>query len=421
MALQDWEKRELDKKLLKVLVSYIKTGKEFTSKDLLNELSDYSVANINASIKRQANDWCNNFVIVNISKNENKIYKAIRKTNLININWNFRRYEKDHSRIYFNSAHNFWFDFADKKIHTDSFCSENPSDFNDKIYNLSNDSIGYFRMLPSIADYEWLFNYANNNLLNIFKIIECDTHKKFTKMPKGFLNWKETNDKRGLYYNYLTEYELIMSIGEGNILFLSSLDYYLSNCSKSLQELFKLNPNLWKTFNKIAINSLKNLDYKSNVRNLLNQMDKLNNRLCEFTLDSNRDIAYNLKLISAIADEELNEKLQKLNFINNLTDATGEYQVVVPQNQVEKQDEGRQQNNCVGYHYDNRIKSGTDYIYFIRRVSNPTKSNTTCRFNKGSRTTAEYRIKNNNPVTDAHVLDFIKVIDAIIKDHINEL
>ena len=152
--------------------------------------------------------------------------------------------------------------------------------------------------------------------------------------------------------------------------------------------------------------------------NMLREFDPVIIEECNFTFDFNRglkknsDNLYNLK--SEKEDEILAKRLQRLNFINGLQ--IEGFTVVVPQNQADKQDEGRMQNNCVGYYYDESIRRGENLIYFLRRSTDVKHSYITCRYNVDMRKTTEYRRVNNLPVTDSKEVEIIKRISDIIKE-----
>jgi len=158
------------------------------------------------------------------------------------------------------------------------------------------------------------------------------------------------------------------------------------------------------------------------LRDLIDVVDDLRQEELEFTLDTNRTLGVNIRnaenLLENLRNKELSAQLQKLNFIN--THKLDGYIVIVPQNQAEKIDEGRQQNNCVGYYYDGSILEGRNYIYFIRKIGSPDKSYLTCRFNKEQGATVEARYRNNVNISSVDV-PMIEAIDEIINLHINEL
>ena len=136
-------------------------------------------------------------------------------------------------------------------------------------------------------------------------------------------------------------------------------------------------------------------------------------------IDTNRGISYNLKLYAnAYGEREntlLSDNLKRLNFLNGLT--FNDYVVVVPQQLSDLQNEGSQQNNCVGYYYNNSIKRGENLIYFMRKISNPTKSVVTCRYNIEDSSTVEHRIVNNS-WTNNEQEEIIDKIDEIIRKNL---
>lgn len=134
-------------------------------------------------------------------------------------------------------------------------------------------------------------------------------------------------------------------------------------------------------------------------------------------LNSNRGLAYNKNLLSEIYNSKKNEilatKLQVINAINHFQ--ISDYEVIVPQNLTDLQNEGKQQNNCVGYHYNNSIARGENYIYFLRKKINPDESYMTCRFNINRKATVERYYKNNRCVTNKEELEILKQIDEKIR------
>ena len=98
--------------------------------------------------------------------------------------------------------------------------------------------------------------------------------------------------------------------------------------------------------------------------------------------DTSRGADHNLKLFNAWKEvfdiQALTLQQMRIKSIETLE--TENLCVKVPTTTAEFTDEGKQQSNCVGYHYHNSIKEGRDLIYFIRRKDNPDKSYITCRF-----------------------------------------
>lgn len=291
-------------------------------------------------------------------------------------------------------------------------CKDLVFDFNTKQFNLDiNQVYGLpieFKNFNKYCAYEWLFNYTDN-LDTITDILSMDK-KYYETMPKGFYNVvKDTPLTEELLQDYVDK----MTYGK-YYKFIREFDSELVN--NYLEQ-----GGTMETIFKIIKNSLLNgiLDIGYYTRELLRHIQYVNCDLEEkITLDDNRDLKHNIQTLRDIADRERNnilaKKLQKLNFINGT-----EYKnlvVVVPQNQEEKQAEGKMQNNCVGYYYDDSILEGRNLIYFIRKKDTPNKSYVTCRYNKQYKETLEFRAFNNNGVSDKNVIEFIEKLDKIIRE-----
>lgn len=139
-------------------------------------------------------------------------------------------------------------------------------------------------------------------------------------------------------------------------------------------------------------------------------------------VDDNRDLIYNYFLIKDYVEYKQSQEIQKQqkSLYNILNDTIIDgYIVKVPLTIQDLQNEGSQQNNCVGSYYNQSIINGDDKIYFIRKKENPTKSFITCRinnyYNKELWKTVESRLKNNEDIENEHRL-IIRRIDKIICD-----
>ena len=153
------------------------------------------------------------------------------------------------------------------------------------------------------------------------------------------------------------------------------------------------------------------------VRDFLETYQKAKTINADFTLNFDRDTETNIELMKALIDREKNKvletQLQRLNFINSVQ--IDKYIIVVPQTQAEKQDEGRQQHNCVGHYYDESIRKGENLIYFIRKASKPDHSYITCRYNIEAKATVEARKVNNTAIGNNAEEALIHHIDGLIK------
>lgn len=297
-------------------------------------------------------------------------------------------------------------------------------DFNTRKYTSSEpytDNDHRLDMITELLKNEWIFNYVYTlgQVKNIREDlvacgISCDT------MPKNI----DKHIKDGYLQNtFFSEYittNLVKNLKYQHIVeSLASIGYV-----KLIAVLKILNI---ESLLKMARNSVNNGHFKivNDLYDLCNLIETLGvDVIYENSLiDTNRDLKYNTDILKDYSDREKNKllakELQKLNFINNMTfGENNEYTVVVPQSQKDKRDEGKQQNNCVGYHYDDSILRGDNLIYFLRKSDNTKKSYITCRYNLKSENTVEYRLKNNNCVTKGSKDELIiKQISNIIKEH----
>ena len=153
-----------------------------------------------------------------------------------------------------------------------------------------------------------------------------------------------------------------------------------------------------------AVNDIEDLYDLTN--NLTDENKKL--------LNTNRTVSHNYRIIEQqkfVNNEAFENTLRRLNFMNGK--CFDDYIVVVPQNVMDLIDEGFQQNNCVGYYYNNSIKNGNNCIFFLRRKDKPEKSYITCRYCVNNKEVEEARYKNNRNIDSAdekivyYINDFI--------------
>ena len=279
--------------------------------------------------------------------------------------------------------------------------------------------IRYYSDICVALKYEWLWNYTDD-MCDIVDIIRYCDKEDYCTMPKELLRIKgeesinlkhikqaRFSEKYGFKYSKF----LVDMYTSGN---------YTGNVKRFLGSIIDM-----PTLMKMVTNNI----YTGRVRNVYQDIynladayytaigDDYNIPTESIVFDNNRDIEQNrlniVSLIDSIKNKKLSVQLQRLNFINNF--AIDDYIIIVPQAQADKIDEGKQQNNCVGYYYDESISRGENLIYFLRHKNNPKKSYITCRFNLISRNTAEYRRKNNESVYLKKDLEVIKKIDDLIK------
>lgn len=442
MALTTIEKNTLDEVIFSMLTAELK--KIYFKKISKKVGFQVTASNLSSSVKRLEKKYSNEYIFV--CRKEKTCCGNDYYLNKFFLNKAIRLYNdtltKEAEKLYLTTdIGTAYFDFSKKCFIINGECvySENRKDY----YVNTNSDIPSYNQRANIlleAFYnnifpstEWLFNYCENTIYNIAKLFTTVPLEKIAKgMPKGFYNYYQSLGKQPLSANQITEFYANHNtdISEKNILLAKNAfgnDFYQRSIFLTFYPYLQTHPNFADTLKKIAVNTVKSFqdgNYTSFLKEIYNHdayIDILFQQ--DFELDENRSFDYNLNLIKILADEKknkiLNTQLQKLNFINGISE--NGFTVVVPQSQNEKQDEGKQQNNCVGYFYDNSIIEGQNYIYFVRKNDNLQKSYITCRYNVERKKTIEYRASNNRSVEDKEAIKFIKMIDVIIRDHKDEL
>ena len=269
---------------------------------------------------------------------------------------------------------------------------------------ISANEYGVTKALQSLATF-----YNNLDIVDLWDLrhgllpIEC---------PKGLVAWARENNKRICSCSIqLFEIDQVMkNMARDERFFCEKLKEYnsclcLDYLNRSLEER--------KIIFAITKGSFKN--YCCNVAGELIEFFRLYDIQYLESLDTNRDLAYNTKLMKT-----LREKFRAVNILNNeklikdIETLSNEiYTIKVPSCLEDFTDEGKQQHNCVGYYYHDHIAKGDDLIYFIRKTEAPDKSYMTCRFHRKAGETVEHRIVNNQWSDEAN--DFIRQIDDLIR------
>lgn len=312
-------------------------------------------------------------------------------------NYTFR---KERNLLHFGCYPNLTYDFITKQ-------------FNIPLVTFKNADKFFKEDIMNTLKYEWMFNYTQSFhvLLNItYNCPRC----MYEKMPDGFIEAIKTSAD-GFSYELLEEFWYISKYKKYAKL-ARNLAYNLGQ--ERFEQFLKICTldNLIKLIKNDILNGVINSrgDVCSHMQTILSCFEVFDNSL---TLDYNRGLSQNSRsasdILNARKNEILEKRLQKLNFINGLK--IGKLVVVVPQNQKDKQDEGRMQNNCVGYHYDNSIMNGKNYIYFLRKADDVEHSYITCRYNVEEKDTVEYRKRNNSSVSDSKEREIIKQVSEIIR------
>lgn len=267
----------------------------------------------------------------------------------------------------------------------------------------------------------------------------CEPQELPSDCPKGFIQWIRENE-RSLCEKALNDYLILkkketlpkesreiveLLIGEGAP-YENSVDFVKLYCD--------LNEKQRNSFNQILKTSIKgtswNLGY--DIRHFVRLAIQgepvtgggaFNSYIYtagnwENIVDTNRNFKYNSKLLISIAENEKDVALiRREDTIRSIIELNNNrYTIIVPKNVQDFADEGKMQNNCVGYFYHDSIRRGDNLIYFIRKAKNPEHSYITCRFKVSVGQTVEAKIVNNNDVDSKTAQDFIKEIDKRIRE-----
>lgn len=276
----------------------------------------------------------------------------------------------------------------------------------------------------SLLQYEWLFNYVPNfkAVYHLGKGLE-ENGFNLEKQPKTLLYVVNTL-KDNCEHMYDEKYR---GIGYA----IKSLD---SNKLTSNEKRFLLSMiheaswfPMFTKFNLTVKDILKMIQLDiinghfsadTNIYKFLDEI-RYTSYSVEYEIDTNKGFVENRKLFESVANkayyDAMAKQLQQLNEINHkiFTVSDIDYTVIIPQTINDLIDEGKQQHNCVGHYYNDKICKGADYIYFIRKADDDKHSFITCRYNTLKKATVEHRIINNQ-TTPSKFHDIINKIDALI-------
>ncbi len=261
---------------------------------------------------------------------------------------------------------------------------------------------------------EWIFNYKEFLSPDFNNVYNVASEMKNKSCPKGYINWLKENNEiitpaSLLLYEYSKNTDWLKSFFGRKVKIELEKGYdneaikcYVKNFKK-IDKMFFDDETISCVYNRLFAQIIERYIEMSN---------------CDsFEIDENRGINYNFNLYTEWKNKHKNEllsqKLQKLNFLNNME--YGNYIIKVPQDIKDLQAEGSSQNNCVGYFYNESIIQGRNYIYFIRLKDNPNKSYITARYNVNDRGTMEYKFPNNRTVTDDNAITLIHHLDLVIQ------
>lgn len=257
--------------------------------------------------------------------------------------------------------------------------------------------------------------------------------------PKGFIKWVREKQKP-LNNTSLNEFKTFQALRQQSKEDLEIYELLTTTEGSPVDRVYvgektlinwylTTDPTTRKIFNKILKVSVKGFSW-----NLTRQMSEwLNcfitptyfNRGLRVSIDNpiqyantNRSFAWNNKMLSEIAESQLEESIiAKEDIIRPIEALSNEqFTVVVPSSLKDFTDEGKQQSNCVGHYYHKSIAEGRNLIYFIRKTNSPNKSYITNRFNIECQKTTETKMKNNATNDDLDAYRLIHRIDEMIRE-----
>lgn len=327
-------------------------------------------------------------------------------------------YKKIKNMLYFENEENipFYYDFSTRKTNIPTLNTRYITFANSTTKSVYKYTTQYITN-PVYFIKEWIFSYPE--LWE--KTFAGDTLCIQFDCPAGYINFLKANN---LYINQ-TSYDLfkLCSFFPDNKLILAKNWMAVINViNEAKKQYLFTHPILFSLIQKIVMASAKNFEIFSYPADKIGQIIyyciALKAEENNFSiLNSNRGLTYNEKSLAETyksrADEVLATNLQKINRINHYQVA--DYEIIVPQGIEDLNSESKQQNNCVNYYYNDSIRAGENYIYFLRKKTNPNESYMTCRFNVINKATTEYFYKNNKRVNNEKEIEILKQIDEKIK------
>lgn len=251
--------------------------------------------------------------------------------------------------------------------------------------------------------------------------------------PKGFVNWLKENPEKPLSDNSLndflveraldqlsTEDKELLQLLEDNTVF------YASGMKRFKADYVGLPTEHRKLFRQIFRSSIKTISfhlgqditsfYYAIMRREYGYRDYPENWY--EIVNPDRTFQQNLELLKIAMDKRLeNAIIETENKGRIITELSNdEFTIVVPEKLEDLIDEGKQQHNCVGSHYNRSIADGENFVYFIRHTENKEKSYITNRFNIGYGRTTETLTTFNRNYDDNNATELIKKIDEKLKE-----
>lgn len=251
--------------------------------------------------------------------------------------------------------------------------------------------------------------------------------------PKGFVNWLKENPEKPLTNDSLndflvekaldqlsTEDKELLQLLEDNVVF------YTSAMKKFKADYVSIPTEHRKLFRQIFRSSIKTINFHLG-QDLTSFYYAIMHREYGYRdypenwyeiVNPDRTFQQNLELLKIAMDKQLEKAIiateDKGRVITELSN--DEFTIVVPEKLEDLIDEGKQQHNCVGSHYNKSIANEENFVYFIRHTEDKTKSYITNRFNIGYGRTTETLTTFNRTYNDIKATELIKQIDEKLKE-----
>lgn len=328
---------------------------------------------------------------------------------------------------------------------------------------VNNDLSEFYRFIAdAIISSKSRDNYYYRQAMNYLKIIDMyftstdlldmdNLSDTPTELPKGYLNWLRDNDKK-INSKTIKEFKTIQLLTKAPKIVREVVEFCKPNIENmTIQSLISILMDYESrgidkvtTFCKLFKNSVKKFSWNflDDVYNFISFTFKGCNIFVRnfngFTgylycipnwdkyIDVEQDMQLNLQRLKELALVEANktikERQERFSAIEEMD--FGEYIVKIPYTKEELVLEGNNQHNCVGG-YDTYIKSGRDFVYFIRKKDNPDDSYVTCQFaikdyyreeNRNKQTVQALFHYNQYIPKDHSVWDCIRAVDKIAKE-----
>lgn len=400
------QKKTLDARTLELKDTFYNMKNFNSFSDLVNIYSEkysiaYPIASIVASLKRCDIYYCSN--------NETETYFFVSSKEAFH---NVNDFCKDKDKIYFIDKDtgevltDIYYSFTEKKfINNANYYVKLPlkkgfSDY-DIFWTITKPFhwlCSYFLKNQPIEQQEWIFNeqFKDYDFRGIIK----------ENLPKGFFNYYIENNYSYFSNDLIQTFKIFSSFKYPKLVKYiiessgSLIDYildinntnFIQYVNNQLDKITTINTREVKT-NGIITRTNEEYLYKI-IKILLTEEKPC---IKNFTIDTNRSLEYNYKLLNILVNSVIGDIEKKISKLNSfpITIKGEPCFIKVPNGIEELIEEGKQQNNCVGYYYNESIKKGENLIYFIRKIASPNKSFITCRYNVTREATVETKYKNN--------------------------